>query len=200
MIDYVQPDFYRFNQDSLDLIRFILNRIPNAGSILDVGAGNGIIGIELSRNLNPRMLSLLEIQSEFEPYIQKNISLFLAEPTQTQTQIHISSLGQWQNVHHFDLIVCNPPYYLPGHGQESTDQRRNLCRSFKSDSWEILFQRILDWLAPEGKAFIVIKNDPVILKKSKESLAQTSLTATFHKQESLVFLEISHGIEYKLRP
>jgi tRNA1(Val) A37 N6-methylase TrmN6 len=186
MIDYVQPDFYRFNQDSLDLIRFILNRIPNAGSILDVGAGNGIIGIELSRNLNPRMLSLLEIQSEFEPYIQKNISLFLAEPTQTQTQtqIHISSLGQWQNVHHFDLIVCNPPYYLPGHGQESTDQRRNLCRSFKSDSWEILFQRILDWLAPEGKAFIVIKNDPVILKK----------------QESLVFLEISHGIEYKLRP
>ena len=47
--DYLQPDFYHFNEDSIQLVRFIKENIDNSTehSALEVGAGCGVISCEL---------------------------------------------------------------------------------------------------------------------------------------------------------
>jgi tRNA1Val (adenine37-N6)-methyltransferase len=188
MTDYYQPDFYRFNEDSLSLVRFILKQSLKPSSLLDIGSGSGVIGIELARMLKPQELILLELQKDFIPFMEKNLDLFLTD--ETRVEIVASSLGAWDSSRAVDLIVCNPPYYLPGHGQESDDQRRNFCRNFKQDGWEVLITKISQWLAPSGKAFIVLKNDPVLIKHCERFLEGSGLNNILHVEKQLCFLEL----------
>jgi len=123
MNDYLQPDFYRFNEDSLLLVEKIKNKITNAHSILDIGAGCGVIGIELSKYFRPKKLHLLELQNEYAFYLKENIKMLEAE---IDAEVFISNLSRWTRTIRYDLIVCNPPYYLPGRGQISKDSQRSL--------------------------------------------------------------------------
>jgi tRNA1(Val) A37 N6-methylase TrmN6 len=56
--DYSQPDYYRFNSDSITLVNYLLKSMGPTESILDLGAGCGIIGIELARYLSPQKLRI----------------------------------------------------------------------------------------------------------------------------------------------
>ena len=188
MTDYYQPDFYRFNEDSLSLVSFILKQSLKTSSLLDIGSGSGVIGIELARILKPQDLILLELQKDFIPFLEKNSDLFLTD--ETRVEIVVSSLGAWDSNKAFDLIACNPPYYLPGHGQESDDQRRNLCRNFKQDGWEVLITKISQWLAPSGRAFIVLKNDPLLITNCERFLEGSCLNKILHVEKQLCFLEL----------
>jgi tRNA1Val (adenine37-N6)-methyltransferase len=163
MNDYVQPDFYRFNEDSLALIKYIISKLNKASSILDLGTGSGVLGIELANNFKSNEVVLLEIQTAFIPYLEENIRDQLN--SNTKAEVILSSFSEWVPHKKFDLIVCNPPYYLPGHGQVSIDEKRHICRTFVKDNWDILMQKISLSLSREGRAFLVVKKDQRILTK-----------------------------------
>lgn len=165
MTDYLQPDFYRFNEDSIKLVKYVALKVTEAKSILDLGAGSGIIGIELSNILKPKDLTLLEVQPEWNEYLQHNVEHFLN--SETKAQIVESSFANWEPDKKYDLIVCNPPYYLPGHGQPNADKRKAIARSFMIDGWKELLDLIARALTPEGRAFLVVKNEKQILKEIK---------------------------------
>lgn len=160
-MDYLQPDFYRFNVDSLKLVKLICEHHPKASFLLDAGAGCGVIGIELAQKIPVEEVHFLEVQREFSSYLQKNIELFIPK---TKYSISISSFLDFKSERRFDLIVCNPPYYLPGRGQPNTDPRRGICRSFQIDSWNVLLNLFTSYLSDEGSAWVVIKNDDHLLK------------------------------------
>lgn len=63
---------YRYNSDSLILADFVLKQGVK-GNILDVGAGCGIIGILLKKNVINLNLSLIDIQKENIELIEKNL-------------------------------------------------------------------------------------------------------------------------------
>ncbi len=163
MNDYLQPAFYRFNADSLKLVKWLVSLRPACTHLLDLGAGCGVIGIELSNDLEPSNLTLVEAQKEFLPYLKNNIRTQLK--TKTKVEIIEASFGEWKAHSRFDLIVCNPPYYLKGHGQEAQDQAKHMARTFMVDDWAILLSVIENTLTRTGKAFLVVKNDQRILKE-----------------------------------
>jgi len=165
MTDYLQPDFYRFNEDSIKLVKYAASKVTEAKSILDLGAGSGIIGIELANILKPENLTLLEVQPEWNEYLQHNIEHFLN--SETKALVVESSFGTWEPDKKYDLIVCNPPYYLPGHGQPNADKRKAIARSFMIDGWKELLDLIAKSLGKEGRAFLVVKNEKQILKQIK---------------------------------
>jgi tRNA1Val (adenine37-N6)-methyltransferase len=186
MNDYHQPEFYRFNEDSLKLVKRVCSEVHKANCILDMGAGSGIIGIELARILNTSNLDLLEAQAEYHSYLKRNIKEQL--PVRTEAKLIISSFGNWKPEKFYDLIVCNPPYYLSGRGEPSKDARRNIARSFVIDNWEILLSKMEEALSPEGRVFIVVKDDQNVIAEIRK---HTGLNIKITNEEKLVFIELS---------
>ncbi len=152
MSDYSQPVFYRFNEDSLLLVKEIAKAGGKPQKILDVGAGSGIIGIELAMKLNIPEVHFLELQMDWKPFLETNIQELI--PT-TKTKIFWSSVSDWKAKEKYDLIVSNPPYYLPQNGKISPDPVRAHCRSFLKDDWEILLSKSLKALTKEGSAWFI---------------------------------------------
>ncbi len=163
MSDYLQPDFYRFNEDSIKLARYVKQNVKSAESILDLGAGSGVIGLEVSEAFSESFFHFVELQEEFLPYLEKNTS-------HLRKEISIESFGKFQANNRFDLIVCNPPYYLPGKGQPSQNPLRDRARTFREEGWEILLDCIGRNLNPSGLALVVIKTDEIILNVVRKSL------------------------------
>lgn len=180
--DYSQPDFYRFNQDSLQLVNWILQRNESVESILDFGAGSGIIGIELARVLKPKKLTLVEIQDSYFSHLNANTSKYLSH--ETIIDIQIKSFAEFESAK-FELIVCNPPYYLPGKGELPQNPERAIARSFIKDSWEILLSKIAECLA--GECFIILKADDALFDHIQK---QTKLTVKRHDLGQTMILEL----------
>lgn len=156
MSDYHQPVFYRFNQDSLLLVKEVLGSGPVASNILDLGAGSGVIGIELANKLSIRNVHFIELQPEWKTTLERNIAEFLPG---RETKIFWQSVSSWKPSTKYDLIVSNPPYYLPGNGQLSPDPVRAKCRSFLEDDWKTFGEKSFSALAPGGSAWFVTHSD-----------------------------------------
>jgi tRNA1Val (adenine37-N6)-methyltransferase len=152
MIDYSQPVFYRFNEDSLSLVNEIVKSNCTPKKILDVGAGSGIIGIELALKLNIPEVHFLELQKDWKPFLESNISELIPD---TITKIFWSPVSDWRSKEKYDLIVSNPPYYLPQNGKISPDPVRAHCRSFLQDDWEIMIGKCINSLTSEGTAWFI---------------------------------------------
>ena len=187
MDDYSQPDFYRFNQDSIALIDWIIQRKLNPQSILDLGAGSGIIGIELARMLNIPELCLVEVQPEYLPHLKINVERFLG--SETAVDIQITSFADFKPKQ-FDLVVCNPPYYLPGAGQLPLNPNRAKARSFIEDSWEVLMTCFKQSLSPEGEGFIVLKNDDGLFKTIENLARVNQLQLTKNIEGNLMQVQV----------
>ena len=185
--DYSQPDFYRFNQDSLLLVKWIIQNLSQAHSILDLGAGSGIIGMELARALKPQKLTLVEVQSEYETHLTQNASNFV--PRETQTSILMKSFADFSSEEKFDLIVCNPPYYLPGRGEISPDPARAIARSFILDSWEILLKKVSQVMDPHGKCFFVLKKDEWLYRHIQDHARANNLNVSYESDTGIMFLK-----------
>lgn len=193
MTDYLQPDFYRFNEDSLKLVSWVCDSKIKANSILDIGCGSGVIGIELTNRLHPARLTLLEVQEEFRSYLTQNISTQLK--VSLEVTCTISSFSKWESDERFDLIVCNPPYYLPQHGQLAADPRRSIARSFIIDGWGDLLKTCVRALTREGRAVMVIKQDEVLSNHIKEVMP-LELVSYWHEVHGLMFLELTRLNKY----
>jgi tRNA1Val (adenine37-N6)-methyltransferase len=190
--DYSQPDFYRFNQDSLELVKWIIQNVSEAESVLDLGAGSGVIGIELARSLKPRRLTLVEVQREYEVHLRKNMDTFV--PADTHTNIVIESFSQFAPSIKYDLIVCNPPYYLPGRGEVSPDPARAIARSFIVDRWEILLKKVSEVMSEKGRCFFVLKKDEWLERYIVEKAESCSLRVRCCEYEKgIMILELIHS-------
>lgn len=187
MSDYSQPDFYRFNEDSISLINFVKARLTTSKRILDLGAGSGIIGVELANALKAKELTLLEYQEDFLPFLHHNIKEFLSPST--ASKVIQGSFGTFHSHETFDLIVSNPPYYLRGEGEASKDPRRGLARSFQHEGWSELLNAINRSLSLNGKAFVVVKDHPKIRSEIQRNLNELDLL--IHEKNKILILELS---------
>ena len=187
MSDYLQPDFYRFNQDSLELVSWIKGQVEEASSILDLGAGCGVIGIELATHYQPKNLSLVEAQKDFANYLEHNHQQFAPD---VKTEISICSFSEFFPQDQFDLIAINPPYFLAGRGEVSSDPRKHQCRTFVRDNWQELFLCIKRALKPKGHCYIVIRKDPQV-QAEVSKFASMGFTMIQEEREKLLFIGLS---------
>ncbi|MBF0312235.1 MAG: methyltransferase [Oligoflexia bacterium] len=163
--DYISPDFYRFNQDSIMVAKLAAKYLLGSEEkvkiktlkILDLGAGNGVIGIELARSLVATLptisleLHFCELQPEFIPFIEENCHHFA---NTIPKRIFNCSFSEFDGGHSYDIIVSNPPYFSVGAGKISPKGlQRNICRFFVRDSMAEFLQTIDRSLAPHPRSF-----------------------------------------------
>lgn len=154
ILNYSQPNFYSFTEESIELVEFAKEITPHIRSdlnILDVGAGSGVIGIEAKLKIaGINGVTFLELQKEFIPFLKNNIEASEC----TDYTIMQNSIGEASFLSEsFDLIFSNPPYFTPGEGRPSPDINRQICRSFEVDGWDIFFEKIGEWLKKDGYIF-----------------------------------------------
>ncbi|MBF0359564.1 MAG: hypothetical protein HQK49_01040 [Oligoflexia bacterium] len=140
-MNYSQPEFYHFCEDSILLAEYASNQIVQLYlnspflnfDILDVCAGCGVVGIETLIKVHSKLstisplstplftLDFIELQSDFYTHIQQNLkiqhtqlnNLLISPPN-----IYIGSFQEQQkNLENknknkqYDLILVNPPYF-----------------------------------------------------------------------------------------
>lgn len=166
-MDYKQPDFYKFSQDSIELSKAVIDQAIdlNIKSLLDIGAGCGVVGIEIANALTSlETITLLEPQNDFLPFIDANISSMYKG--NSKFIIKNKTVSEFKSHELFDVIVCNPPYFDPKSGRTSPDKRKQMCRSFEVDSAQIYLKKISELLSPKGIGFILIPNDVEYWRKA----------------------------------
>ncbi len=108
--------------------------------LIDVGAGCGIVGIELANRLaSVEKLTLLECQEEFVPYLEENRKLLRRGVEADSTKKTCLIL---RGTCSFELVVSNPPYFKEGSGRRSSDERTQRCRSFYESGPSRIFRML----------------------------------------------------------
>lgn len=154
MIDYWQPEFYSFSQDSIEFAKFVLNQIQNRSikSILDLGCGCGVVGIEILKYKQDLTdLYSLDSESSFRDYYLKNADAFI--PHQQFQFIH-ESFKDFKTNQTFDCIVSNPPYFTSQAGRPNPDPRTNHARRWSMED-QHYFLKIFLRLAPLGEGYFL---------------------------------------------
>lgn len=154
-LEYSQPDFYKFNEDSIKLVEFTASCINDeVASVLDIGCGCGILGIELALRKSVKSLHLLEVQSDFEEHINENLEKFKVRAT-----ISFNKFSSFEVDKKYDLIISNPPYFNRESSRPSPNFKKDACRSFRIDSF-------IDWLncikrnmSQQGEVFLVLRKE-----------------------------------------
>ncbi|MCZ6156624.1 methyltransferase [Campylobacter ureolyticus] len=108
MIIYQLKDGYRYNSDTIMLYNFIFDISPK-GDILEVGAGCGVLGLLLKRDLKNANLTLMDIQKE-------NIKLCEINSNENRLDINtiLADFKEFRSDKRYDVIISNPPYYHDG--------------------------------------------------------------------------------------
>lgn len=160
--DYLQPDFYHFDEDSITLSKFIANelqkKIPNRPNrFLEIGAGCGVISLELSRFFPEGDFDLIEIQESFKEIALHNIRKF----AHNEKKFHYKVMD-FLNAEFFvdfPLIFTNPPYFYEEDSRPSKDIKRNICRRMKKEHWNEWLFKMSSLLSPGGSLFFCHKRN-----------------------------------------
>lgn len=171
-MSYSQPDFYKFNSDSVELAKYAASEFKHSKNIkvLDLCCGCGVVGLEFYKDHhNISRLDFLENQKEFKSHIERN-----STSLECSSEILLENYHQFITSEKYDLILCNPPYFKSGHGRVSPNMQRQKCRTFKDGDIEGLVSFLSSSLAQNGVAFIVHREDLSIIDSRFELCSKVS--------------------------
>lgn len=154
-MDYDQPSFYKFSQDSIKLANTSVAKAPAANNCLDLGSGCGVVGIEVAnKNHKINELILLELQREFLPSLEINTNKMLRRDV--HYEIIISSFDNFNSDKKFDLITANLPYFLYGKSRPSLSKNKDLCRRWNEKSILSVLRILNNNLDKDGVALLLL--------------------------------------------
>jgi tRNA1(Val) A37 N6-methylase TrmN6 len=172
--DYFQPDEYHFSLDSVFLAQKVAklieddpkqeNKSKAAMRVLDLCAGCGIIGLELSLHSSLNLkIDFLEIQEIYRPFFEKNVEMIYPDISKKFGQFQFLNLN-YQSLlsppfeDTYDLIVCNPPYFFKGEGLLSPSEFKNRCRFFLDSDFKTLIEGIIYALKKNSSAYLLVRS------------------------------------------
>lgn len=172
-MEYSQPKFYHFSEDSTHLAKLVRANELEQTHILDVGAGSGVIAIELALRYTVASITFLEKEEQFKPFLNDNIKKFIPL---VKTNIVIEDFMHFKTDRKFDLIITNPPYFDFGKGRISPDREKQNCRTFTSEmnlsKW---IELCLSLLKTDGELYLVTRNEnKKQIKRTYEVLDENS--------------------------
>ncbi|MEW5900232.1 MAG: methyltransferase [Acidobacteriota bacterium] len=140
---------YRFSVDAPLLADFI--RTKSSDDILELGAGNGIISLLLSRKPF-RRITAVEIQPGLADLARRNIALNGLEKKIT---VREQDLRLFHPRRKFDVVFANPPYIQKKGGLLSSMVEKSIAKhEIRADIFDIM--RVAGKvLRPEGRAYLV---------------------------------------------
>lgn len=147
---------FKFGIDAILLSHFALDHIKRQDKIIDLGTGNGIIPLMLSKTPAAKITGL-EIQAENVALAQKSVEL---NQLQEKIQIHhgdIKNVSKEFSKHSFDIVITNPPYMINQHGKQNPSEAKLIARHEILCNLQDIITAADYLLKPNGKFFMIHK-------------------------------------------
>lgn len=128
----------------------------NPQSILDIGAGTGLIGLMLAQRSSALQIDALEID---EGAYEQCVENFENSPWADRLFCFHASLDEFADEmegENYDLIVSNPPYFVPNKREANLPENRKKARFYDSLPFEDLINYATQLLSETGSLAIVI--------------------------------------------
>ncbi len=127
-LDIFQPaKGYRFSIDAVILSDFAAKDFPG-GSVLDVGAGCGVISLCLCRMSSKiERVIAVEIQERLYRLAKRNVRENGLDDKIEVVRADVRRFAE-ETSERFDAVVSNPPFIPEGGGRESPDDERRVAR------------------------------------------------------------------------
>lgn len=111
----IQDDrFFKLGQDSMLLSDFASP--PARAKIMDLGCGNGALGVLLCARYDRVTVTGLELQPDVVALAQENVAINQLQDRMTVIHGDLKQCRQLFAAGSFDYIVCNPPYFAKNSG------------------------------------------------------------------------------------
>lgn len=138
----------KINSDSINLCSFINENLENK-TILELGAGSGLISIFIEKNFDVKSIDAIEIENEAYSALKENVFLNGCKKIRTHHQ-DIKNIISLFEEGTFDIIISNPPYYQIGNGKLPENYQRKIGRHEVLITMSQLFSIIKILLSNEG--------------------------------------------------
>ncbi len=168
-LDYKQPSFYHFSQDSVVLAKYIaeISQGKKELRLLDLGCGCGVIGIEFCLNFSDvSNLIFVEKQKEFLPYLEENLKLFIPNFSYTILNKSFSDVAISEDI---DIVVSNPPYYLENSGRLPPNQQKQICHFIDQKEWDAFWKRLQEFRQQGAECYFTGRNDQKYLQDLEQA-------------------------------
>lgn len=101
-------EVFSFSLDAVLLAYFA--RTPKYGTIIDLCAGNGAVGLFISRNTQAKIIGV-ELQERLADMAMRSIQLNKLEDQVSVLTIDLKDTNQFVPKDSVDAVLCNPPYF-----------------------------------------------------------------------------------------
>ena len=125
--------------------------VQDVKRILDVGAGSGLISLQLAQRNPEAVITSVEIDPAAAAQAQENIQ---SSPWSNRMEVVCCDFRKYHPEDKFDLIVSNPPYFVDS--LQSPDPGRNAGRHTVSLSYGELIEGVLALLAERGLFAVIL--------------------------------------------
>ena len=147
------PKRFCFGIDAVLLSDYV--KVKKGGRVLDLCTGCGIIPILLSAKSEASNISAIEIQKESVEMARRSV---LLNDLQDKIDIFEGDINEYSNFiprSSVDVVTCNPPYMIGGHGLTNDADYKTMARHEISCTLEDVIRVSAEVLKPAGELFMI---------------------------------------------
>lgn len=165
-------------------------------TILDVGAGTGVIALMMAQRFPEAKVSAIELNSEAFEEAQLN---FTNSPFSDRVHCEQRDFKDYITEERFDLIVSNPPYFI--NSLLSSDESRSTARHADSLTPEAFIEKAVELISKDGQVIVIVPADlndlwvmaakskglylqEIVEVRGKEKSPPNRVVLTFDKKET----------------
>ena len=149
----VDNNLFKITSDPLLLAAFSRENIKKSGTLLDIGAGNGILPLLLVSNIYLTKISAVEIQKDSFDCLERNIAL---NSLSDKIIPYHTDINDFFPDFEFDYIISNPPYYRKSSGSLPQSEEISIAKFEIKMSLDNLIFNIKRLLKNHGFFYIII--------------------------------------------
>lgn len=149
--------------------------------ILDIGTGTGVLALIAAQRAPLAMIHAVEIDDDAAAQALENVA---ASPWPDRVRVHRLDVRRMHSDEHFDLVVCNPPYY-PGQSV-SAEARDRVAKHSAELSFVELVSTVARLLRPTGRFSVIIPAN------RETEFVQCAATAGFHLSRRSPLRYVAH--------
>ncbi|WP_251713451.1 tRNA1(Val) (adenine(37)-N6)-methyltransferase [Lactococcus ileimucosae] len=175
-------DVFSFSIDAILLARF--PRLPKKGKIVDMCAGNGVVGLFASSMTDSQIIEL-EIQERLAEMTQRSIKLNGLDGQITVINDNLNKALNYITTSSVDLIFCNPPYFkLDDKSHVNENHHYTLARHELATNLDEIFETSKRLLKTNGHLALVHRPErffEIIDKMKKNHLVPKRIQFVYPK-------------------